>query len=266
MGFSGVLILGEAEKLALTGYNGLRALLLGENLDGEACDGCHKTHCVARGALGGRDEDGSYLLFRDAAEAGVENSGKLLHHMLIHREGEVHKAVFNSVGAEEKDDYKGVGVHIYKVKALYGGALSCREGKGGIVGHIRRYLTNIAHHLVQLLHLKLHTAVYFLRLLNAEAVAVHQLVDIHSVALSGGDAACGGVRLLKIAHTGEVGQLVADGGGAYVQAALLGDKLAAHGLGGGDIFINNGGQYALFSLAYFHSCSLSSKYFGSLDL
>ena len=50
------------------------------------------------------------------------------------------------------------------------------------------------------------------RLLQGELLALHELVDVHPVALRRRNPARGGVRLLEIAHGGQLGELVADRG------------------------------------------------------
>ena len=81
---------------------------------------------------------------------------------------------------------------------------------------------------------------------------IHQLVDVEPVAGGGGDAPGGGVGLLQIALLGEVGHLVADGGGGHVQPGQLGHGLGAHRLGGGDVGLHYGAEDSLFPVRQCH--------------
>ena len=73
------------------------------------------------------------------------------------------------------------------------------------------------------------------------------------------------MRLLQIAKLGQIGQLVADRGGADA-AHLLGDGLGPHWLRRVDICLYYDLEYLLFPLCEFHMASLFPSGLLALDL
>ena len=70
-----------------------------------------------------------------------------------------------------------------------------------------------------------------------------ELVDVEAEGFGGGDAAGGGVRLFEQAGVGELGHLVADGGGAHgVGEGRLREGAGADGLAGRDVALDDGGE------------------------
>ena len=176
----------------------------------------------------------------------------------------MHQLVFNSVVREHHHDDEGVCINIDNVKAPYGDGHLCGEGQRRIIRQLGGKAAYVADGVVQLLKLLVHAAVKLLRLLQTQLLPLHQLVDVHPVARGGGDAAGGGVGLLKIAQTCKLGKLVADGGRGTAYRIVLRDGLAAHRLCRADILLNKGCKYFLFSFAYshIHTCR---RCFSTLD-
>ena len=96
-------------------------------------------------------------------------------------------------------------------------------------------------------------------LLQAEALLLHQLIDIQPVALGGGYPPGGGVGLLQIAQLRQVGQIVADGGGGYVQLGQLHQRLGAHRLSRLNVAFHDGAQNFLFPVSKAQGTASSPK-------
>ena len=94
--------------------------------------------------------------------------------------------------------------------------------------------------------------VNILLILIAEGLPAHQMVDIQPERLSGGNPPRRCVRLLQVSPGGQLGHLVADGGGGHRVAQHLHQCLGADRLAGLDVRVNNRGQYLLFAFAQFH--------------
>jgi len=103
-----------------------------------------------------------------------------------------------------------------------------------------------------LLQLCIETAVDLLRLLQAELLLFHKLIDIHSVAYGSGHTAGRGMGLFEVAHIHQLRKLIADCGRGAAEPRILRDGLAAYRLCCADIFIHDGSQYLLFSFTYSH--------------
>ena len=167
----------------------------------------------------------------------------------------MHQFILHLVAAQQRHDDEGVGVHVEQIEALDGVGRLRAQRQRGVVGHVRRELSHVVHHPVHLLDLQLQPAVDLLGLLHAELVLFHQLVDVEAVTLGRRDTAGTGVGLLQIAEARQLGQLVADRGGADVQPALFHQQLAAHRLCRGDVLVDDRGQDLLFSLADLSHCA-----------
>ena len=153
--------------------------------------------------------------------------------------------------AEHQHRDEALGLHPQQLKALDAEiALSGGGHVGGVIHEAAHGLARLAQQPVQLLHLQVEGIVDLLGLGQAQALALHQLVDIEPVALGGGHPPGGGVGLLQIAQLHQIRQLVADGGGAH--AHLGGNGLGAHRLRRGHVILHHGLQDLLFSLTEFH--------------
>ena len=154
--------------------------------------------------------------------------------------------------------------HQNAVSLVYRQQLEAPEGElcppgGGHIGRVAHQGGNRPARLnqqpVQLLHFQLEGLVDLLRLRQGEALLLHQLVDVEPVALGRRHPPGGGVGLLQVAQLRQVGQLVADGGGADAAPHLGGDGLGPHRLGSADVVLHHHFQYLPFSVRKLHTVS-----------
>ena len=214
MRFFGIPVLGLTQEPVLPCDICLHLLPACQRFEREGGDNGGKAHSVSRRTLRGAYEDRRYPVLRNVGEVCVEQGRKLVYHALIDRYGQMHQLVLNSIVAQHHDDYECVRVDVDKVKALYRRRRVGRDGKRGIIRQLRSDLSDVAHHTVKLDHLVVEAAVYLLRLLNGKLLLFHELVDIQPVARGSGDTSGRCVRLLEIAHRGQLRELAADGGRA----------------------------------------------------
>ena len=76
----------------------------------------------------------------------------------------------------------------------------------------------------------------------------HHLTDKNAVTLLGGDAARGGVRLAQVAHLGEGGHFVADGGRTKIEVVALHQPLRADRLRGLDVIADDEDEKSLLAV------------------
>ena len=136
-----------------------------------------------------------------------------------------------------------------------------RQRVGGQIRQLADQLADLTHGAVEFLHPQLHGLIDGLRLVHAQAVILHQPVDVKPIAGRGGNAPGGGVRLLKKAQICQLGHLVADGRGGEIHARQRGNGLRADRLGGSDVKIDDRLENFLLSLGKLHCPHLPCRLF-----
>ena len=155
------------------------------------------------------------------------------------------------VGHDHENEASCAGLQ--NVKALHRrGIGGGSHGNGGQIGHFGDHLAHLRDDLVNLLQLQLHSLIEALGFIHRQAVVLHQLIHIQTVAGRGGDAACRGVGLLQQTHLGQIRHLVADGSGGASHAGHGGQHLGANRLSGLDIIVHDGAEDLLFSFRQLH--------------
>ena len=131
-----------------------------------------------------------------------------------------------------------------------------RHGIGREVRQLGDELADLAHGLVQLLHTRFHGLIDALRLVDGEAVILHQTVDVEAVARGARDAPGRRVRLLQKAERRQLGHFVADSRRGEIHVRQRGDRLGADRLCAADVEVDNGLQDLLFALRKLHGFDL----------
>ena len=126
------------------------------------------------------------------------------------------------------------------------------HGVGREIRHPGHHLADLGDHVVELLHLAFHGLIDRARLVDGQAVILHQLVHIKPVSRRARYAPGGGMRLLEQAKACQLGHLIADGRGGEVHAGHLRDGFRAHRLRGADVFIHDCTQDLFLPFRQFH--------------
>ena len=170
---------------------------------------------------------------------GIHRVGQIHHLVLDDAQGSLHHRQHLPVVQRHQLD-------VFQPAPAAGG----HQGEGGIIGQAGHHAHAGAHIVVQLGQFAGQGFAYLHHLGRGQPFPFHQVIHVVAVALAGGDAAGGGVRLFDVAFVGEVAHLVAHGGRGHAQVVTLGDGAGAYRLGVGDIVVDDSAEDAFLSFVH----------------
>ena len=225
-----VLIFRLAQQTVLPGKVNFRAMSLLEHMRRKIDDDGHEARCGACAA-----RHAVHDLWREAGggkpgEARIEHGGQELEVLLRHMQRQLDEAVLDVFIGRHDHENEAPGVReddLEMADSHFPGR--SRHGIGREVRQLGDELADLAHGLVQLLHTRFHGLIDALRLVDGEAVILHQTVDVEAVARGARDAPGRRVRLLQKAERRQLGHFVADGRRGEVHIRQRGDRLGATG-------------------------------------
>ena len=254
MRFIEVAVLGHLQNLARAGCEHVLFGGLLQNFGGIADRRGEHQKQLRRDLIGKPHELRAHLLAGLLGEVRVEQSAQIGEPRAVERERRALQLGLHAAVVRHHDGDEARVVHAQQLEALDGhAAFALGDRVGGIIDDGGCHLPGLRDHAARGGHFVLQCFVDLLRFRLGDLAPLHQLVDIQPVALGGRHAAGGGVRLLEVAQIGQLGKLIAHGGGGNAPAHLLRDGLRADRLGGGNVILDHTLEYLLFACAQLHA-------------